>query len=70
MLEIEHDARDAHLYDYQQCEDSIWPMKIKLLSYEKKPVPVTSKRVRKNLIHLKKTVLNRFLYLLPIQSLS
>jgi hypothetical protein len=34
MLEIEHDASDTHLYDYQQCEDSIWPIKIKLLSYE------------------------------------
>lgn len=70
MLEIEHDASDAHLYVYQQCEDSIWPMKIKLLSYEKKPEYLTHQRADKNLIHLIKTVLNRFLYLLPIQSLS
>lgn len=70
MLEIEHDASEAHRYDYQPCEDSIWPIKIKLLSYEKKPEFLTPQRVDKNLIHLIKTVLNRFLYLLPIQSLS
>lgn len=37
---------------------------------EKKLERLTPKRVRKNLIHLKKPVLNRFLYLLPFQSLS
>ena len=34
MLEIEHDVSNAHLYDYQPCEDSTWPIKIKILSYE------------------------------------
>ncbi len=46
MLEIEHDASEAHLYDYQQCEDSIGPIKIKLLSYEIEHDPsVTQKDV-------------------------
>ena len=34
MLEIEHDASDANLYDYQPCGDSTCKQKIKLLSYE------------------------------------
>lgn len=37
---------------------------------EKKPEYLTPQRVQKNLNHLIETVLNRFLYLLPIQSLS
>lgn len=36
---------------------------------EKKPEYLSQQRADKNLIHLMKTVLNRFLYLLPIQSL-
>jgi hypothetical protein len=54
MLEIEHGASNEHLYDYQPCEDSIWPIKIKLLSYKKKLEYFTPERGHKNLISSKK----------------